>query len=253
MSYKRKRTNGNGQLTSIQYQRKLAAARRLRSTKTNIYPTSAIVGGITRQVGYYGRFSGLPTGELKFHDIDVDDTTVSATGEILNGGTVNIIPQGTTEVQRIGRKCTIKSINWRYDIVRNDTTAIWDVEVVRVILYLDKQANGATATVAGILESTDYQSFNNLANKGRFLTLMDRKHVLKPNAGFGDGTTNAFSDDLVYDEFFKKCNIVLEYDNSATTGVLTTIRSNNIGVLLISKLGTGTLFNSKMRLRFSDN
>ncbi len=119
-------------------------------------------------------------------------------------------------------------------------------------MYLDKQANAATATVLNILETAEYQSFNNLSNKGRFRTLMDKKYVLKPHAGAGDGTTNIFNDDLIYDEFFKAVNITIEYDNSATTGVLTSIRSNNIGVLLISKQRTGTVFNSELRLRFAD-
>ncbi len=229
MATKRKFTNNNG--------RKTKPFRRTGATKFVIS---------TR-----GRTATVAT-ELKFHDIDVNDTTITSTGEILNAGTVNIIAQGTTESQRIGRKCTIKSINWRFDIVRNENAGSWDSEVVRVLMYLDKQANGAAATVTGILESADYQSFNNLSNKGRFRTIMDKKYILKPHAGAGDGTTNIFNDDLVYDEFFKQVNITIEYDNSATTGVLTTIRSNNIGVLVISKQGTGTVFNSKLRLRFAD-
>ena len=41
-----------------------------------------------------------------------------------------------------------------------------------------------------ILESDDYQSFNNLANKGRFVTLMDRTYELNSNGAAGDGTSN---------------------------------------------------------------
>ncbi len=233
MASKRKFTNGNGRKTKI--------LRRNGNGRTN--------GRVFSRPNV--RVMAVPT-ELKFHDIDVDDATISATGEILNSGTVNIIAQGTTESQRIGRKCTIKSINWRFDIVRNENAGNWDSDVVRVLMYLDKQCNGATATVAGILESTDYQSFNNLSNKGRFRTLMDRKYVFIPTAAAGDGTTDLFNDFLIYDEFFKQVNITLEYDNSATTGVLTSIRSNNIGVLVISKQGTATTFNSKLRLRFAD-
>ncbi len=201
---------------------------------------------------FRARRAAATVPELKFHDIDVDDTTISATGEILNAGTINIIAQGTTESQRIGRKCVIKTINWRYDIVRNENAGSWDSDVVRLMLYLDKQCNGAAATVTGILESADYQAFNNLSNKGRFRILLDKKYVLKPQAAAGDGTTNIFNDDLVYEEFYKSCNIPLEFDNSVSTGALTSIRSNNLGVLIISKQGTGTTFNSKMRLRFAD-
>ena len=49
---------------------------------------------------------------------------------------------------------------------------------MRVMLYHDKQANGATAAVLDILESADYQSFNNLVNSGRFRILMDRTYAM---------------------------------------------------------------------------
>ncbi len=123
-------------------------------------------------------------------------------------------------------------------------------DVVRIILYLDKQANGATATTAQILESDDYQSFNNLANKSRFRTLMDRTYAMEATAGAGDGTTNDLTGNIIQDSFFKKINVPIEFDS--TTGAITEIKSNNIGVMTLSKAGICT-FLSKMRVRFSDN
>lgn len=48
--------------------------------------------------------------------------------------------------------------------------------------------------------------------------------------------------------FYKKCNVPLEF--SSTTGAITEIRSNNIGVLLISAEGTAK-FDSSIRIRFT--
>ncbi len=207
--------------------------------------------GYLRTGGFYGRYAN--GGELKFHDIDVDDAAIAQNGTIQNSGTINIIPQGVTEVQRVGRKCTIRSIGWRFNItvavVAGSGGGLSDV--VRVILYLDKQANGATATITGILESDDYQSFNNLSNKSRFRTLMDRTYVVSSGGGAGDGTTNDFGSSNTQDSFFKSCNIPIEFDS--TTGAITEMRSNNLGVLLLSRTGNVAGFDSKFRLRFSDS
>ncbi len=191
-----------------------------------------------------------PLGELKFHDVDLDDAVIAATGTIT--ATINIIPQGTTEVQRIGRKCTIRQINWRFhvDFPVVTTAAAANGDVVRVILYLDKQANKATAAVTDILRTADYQSFNNLNNKARFRTLMDRTYDLNSPSGAGDGATNDYSAQNITDDLYKKVNIPLEF--TSTTGAIGEITSNNIGVLLISQGGLAG-FQSKFRLRFSDN
>ncbi len=189
-------------------------------------------------------------GELKFHDLDIDDAVVAVNGTIAQDS-CNIIAGGTTESTRIGRKSVIRKIGWRYEIVLPNAQNMTSVlDTIRVILYWDKQANGATATVTGILESDDFQSFNNLSNKNRFVILMDRTHELNAQAGGGNGTANDIAGIQKNFNFFKTCEIPIEFDS--TTGALTEQRSNNIGVLLLGKQGFLGFF-SKMRLRFTDN
>ncbi len=248
VSIKAKPANGK----AGQAKRKQASVSRARST------IRASQRGMVRTSGYYGAFPQgrtIPGGELKFHDVDVDDAVIAAGSNIQNSGSINLIAQNVTETGRIGRKCTIKQINWRYTIIiPNTSNASNTDDVVRVILYLDKQCNGATAVNTGIMETTSFQSFNNLANKNRFTILMDKVHDLQcpGGGGQGDGTTSSFAfvSALVSGTFFKKCNIPLEFDS--TTGAITEIRSNNLGVLLLSAKGLCE-FSSKMRLRFSDN
>ncbi len=208
------------------------------------------VPGVDRTGGFYGRYSGR-NAELKFHDVDLNDAVVSNTAAVTP--TINIIAQGVTESQRIGRKCTIKSINWRYYITLplQDAVALPVTgDTLRMILYLDKQANGATATSAGILESDDWQSFRNLANSGRFQVLLDKDHTINYRCMNSDGAgLTSQSQVVTLGSFYKKCNIPVEFDS--TTGAITEIRSNNIGLLLISSQGICG-FESKFRLRFSD-
>ncbi len=191
-------------------------------------------------------------GELKFHDIDVDQAAADLSGGIiLNAGTINIIAQGVTESQRIGRKVTIKNIGWRglLNLTVTATTTLSAPQTVRLMMVLDKQCNGATATVLGVLESANYQSFNNLSNKGRFLTMCDKTIVLQPQNGAGNGTANDNSAVQEIFEFYKKVEIPIEYDS--TTGAITEIRSNNLFILIISDTATSTCtLDSKIRLRF---
>ncbi len=207
--------------------------------------------GYQRTSGFYGRFGA--GGELKFHDIDVDDASIAVNGTILNTGSVNLIAQGVTESTRVGRKCCIKKINWRFSLEKVSTTVLTSGdEIIRVMLYLDKQCNGATATVAGILASDDYQSFNNLANTARFTILMDRTYAMNnPTNTVLAGPIYAYGTMNIQDSFFKTVDIPLEFGGVA--GIITEIRSNNIGVLVLSKTGSLVNFDSKMRLRFSDN
>ncbi len=210
----------------------------------------AFVPGRDRVGGFYGRYSGAGA-ELKFHDVDLDDAVVATGGTVT--ATVNIIAQGVTESERIGRKCTIKSINWKYRVDMPEIDAVATpntAEEVRVILFIDKQANGATAAITDLLETAHVQSFRNLANSGRFVFLLDKLHVLNWRTLASDNAGVVSSAEVVTEHtFFKKCNLPIEF--SSTTGAIGEIRSNNIGVCLVSKSGTGG-FLSKIRLRFSD-
>ncbi len=123
-------------------------------------------------------------------------------------------------------------------------------DVVRLIMYQDKQANGAVATALNILETDNYQSFRNLTETGRFTILMDNTVDLNPRAGGGNGTTSDWAGFTISGSFFKKCNIPLEF--SAGTGAITELRSNNVGVLILGKVGGIVTLDSKVRVRFSD-
>ncbi len=209
--------------------------------------------GYLRRGGYYGRYAN--GGEMKFLDTQVD-SAMAVTGTIVD--TFVTIAQGVLENQRVGRACTIKGINWRWRVRLPNTTTVGNTsDTVRMIMYLDKQTNGAAATAIQILEANagaiGFQSYNNLENKGRFRILYDKTVDLVAQSGSGTGAAGVqFGEDNVAGSYYKKCNIKIEYDNSASTGVLTTMRSNNLGFLFLSSDGVGTII-SKVRLRFSDS
>ncbi len=198
----------------------------------------------------YGRRASFQGG-LKFHDVTLDDAVVASGGEVTP--TINIIAQGITESTRIGRKCTITSIWWRYQLTLPvfDAVAVpGNPDVVRMILYQDKQCNGATIAVTDLLETANFQSFRNLSNQGRFIVFMDKVYNMNYMTLASDNASVVSGNQVRRDyTFFKKCNIPIEFNN--TTGAIGEIRSNNIGVLMISQSGVSGL-NSQFRLRFSD-
>lgn len=239
-NYKRKRN-----FTNTQFKNPRAKQRRV-----------MIIPGRTRQVGFYGRYSG-PSQEYKFFDFKYTVDPVPTAGHI-ESSLINIV-QGTTESQRVGRKCTIKRIGLKieYSLNRVDTRSEPPIgNKLRIILYQDRQCNGAAATPSQILEDLTtgdaVRSFRNLSESGRFRLMMDRVFTLTPQTLTRITSDNFSSSNIVrFHQFYKNCNIPIEY--SGPTGAIGEIRSNNIGMLLISDNNTtDTTINVTSRVRFSD-
>ena len=208
------------------------------------------VPGKDRIGGYYGRYTGVK-GELKFFDQGVTDAVVDAGGTVTD--TINDIAQGVTEKQRVGRKCVLKSIWVKYllSLPEQDAQATPVVgDSLRLIVYNDRQCNGATAAVLDVLETADILSFKNLANEGRFQILCDKTMSINylSLASDGAGVVSQASVEQWY-TFYKKLDTPIEFN--AATGAITEIRSNNIGFIVISESGICG-FNSKWRVRFAD-
>lgn len=202
--------------------------------------------GYTRSGGFYGRYSG-PNAELKFFDTAIS-FNIDQTGEVPATGQLNLIPQGVTESTRVGRKCTVKSIMGRLDIAYSPAAAAIAATSAAIYLVLDKQANGAAASASDVFTSTALtQALHNLANSQRFVVLKKWVFALNSTAG----ATTAYNSFVKHIEFYKKCNIPLEF--SSTTGAITELRSNNL-FLLAGAYNTDDLVgvSGNIRVRFSD-
>ena len=222
----------------------------------NIKKSKPLRKGYQRTVGYYGRFSG-PGAEMKFFDTALS-FNVDATAEVPATGQLCIIPQDDTQSGRDGNKAFVKSIyikgTMAYTPGASDNSSTGTV--VWMYLMQDTQCNGVAATVgdanSGIFTTSNMATAQiTLANKDRFKVL--KKWIVPLNVAAG--VTTAFGQVVKPFECYKKVNIPLMYDASASTGVLTSIRSNNIFLVaglapaaaddLVSVVGS-------CRLRFSD-
>lgn len=188
--------------------------------------------------------------EKKFFDSELTTTTVTSAGVILSPS-INLISAGTGESQRIGRKCKVTSIHLKGSIVFNDVTdANTTSDIVRVILYLDKQCNGATAAVADILDlgqTTDVYAFRNLQNSSRFRVLYDKSYSMQSPSGAFNGTTVTYGEDLKGLKINVDCMHLLEFD--ASTSAITDLTSNNFGIMAISRNGNCSI-DYQTRVRF---
>lgn len=210
--------------------------------------------GYTRRGGYYGRYNRRSGGgghthmqpELKFLDKTLDLNPITAAGTITND--ILLIPQGTGESERIGRKCRVKLFSWRFTLTMLEQTFEGAThDQVKLFVIWDKQANGDTPSVIDILELTNINSFRNLSNKNRFRILATRSYNLTCPAGAGDNVTRKFSSATVRGEINHRCNMPIEYDG--VTGAKTEVQSNNILIMMISLDGRVKI-QSRIRVRF---
>lgn len=191
-----------------------------------------------------------PTGEIKFLDT-INSFTFDTTGEVPATGQLNLIPQGTGEQERIGRKVHLKSIHMRGTISPNPAT--WSGgSMLRLLLVQDKQCNGAAATysgVNGVLENDVISQFRNLENIDRFIIHKDWYIPLNAKAG----VSGAWAPVVKEIEFHKKLDIPIEFDSTVTTGALTSIRSNNLFLLARSTVDDDIVtYAGVCRVRFVD-
>lgn len=211
------------------------------------------VPNTTRSAGFAGRFR-KSNKELKFLDVSVANAAIPVTGSIQTGGTLLVIPQNLTDKGRIGRSLVVRDLEWR------GTLTIPEVEgsvnppqsdVTRMIVYLDKQSNKATASVTNILETAAIDAPFNLENEGRFTVLWD-KVITIDRSTFTQTAANVFAgaEHIRKFHYGKKTNIKIEY--SGVDGTLDELTSNNLAVLLISKNAIIAL-TSNFRIRYTDS
>ncbi len=220
-------------------------ARQYRSRWGNV-----VQDGRSRTGGFYGRYNHQHAKpELKFHDLqNLDTNPVTAIGSIPIDSFLKI-QSGTGESQRIGRNILVKkmSIKFTWTFLAQQFAGNAH-SFARIIIYCDKQANGATASVNDILEDgAGMLSFRELENIHRFRILADRKYAITPTCGAGNGTTDNFTGGYIQDEIHVNMNLPVEY--SGVLGLITEIKSNNIAMLLISHAGR-VKFESSVRIRY---
>ncbi len=188
--------------------------------------------------------------EVKFHDVTADVSPMPTTANTITD--LLTIAQGDGESQREGRKITIKSIYTKFTCILPSTNVAASTGgSCNIWMVLDKQCNGVQLDAAQFLADVgDFHSFNDLANSNRYRVLWKRTYQLAARSG-GAPATPVFGEHEISDQVYVKCNIQIQYDASANTGVIGTINSNNIAIIAQGRTGI-IQFLSRTRFRFTD-
>jgi len=230
--------------SEIENRRQAARAKRRQLVAIRSGNVPAPFAGYVRTSSAYRRGAG--TGETKYFDTGNTDTGDATAGNI---NLLCTVPQDATETGRVGRKINVKTINIRaYFTLDSQGTNPPTGAIVRWMIVLDKQTNGATFAMSDLLSQVVPNGFRNLDNVDRFVVLKDKSITL--NCMTMNGTTSSAINYSRQVRFTKKCNIPIEY--SGTTGVIGQVRSNNIYFVYISSdIASNAIW--KGRIRYTDN
>lgn len=253
MVYKREYKPSGYKAMTLAQRRNIASAARaglFGGPRSVLPPTKTIVvtPGYTRTGGRFARAKpGM--NETKFNDSTFAQTSATAGGLLTFTGAVTgtnlcLIPQGTTDITRIGNRTMLKQIRIKGHLAVPTTAVSGDR--IRVMLIQDHQTNGAAATVTDVLQVADENSFLNMDNTTRFRVIKDKVYDLNPQVGIPGTST------LPYFKSFKmshKANCRIDW--SSTTGAITELRSESYFVLVISQAGTSTI-TGQARVYFQD-
>jgi hypothetical protein len=221
--------------------------------------------GRYRRSGYYGRYKkryvrGHVVVEKKF--LDTDLTTAGfpsgSWNQLTNAWDVLSVPLGTGESSRNGRKIVITKISLRGTFYQDYDSSVsgtlgQDANECRLAIIIDRQANGSAPVPADVFDSLSTNGcldFNNLSNKGRFLTIFDKRMVFNPQ--ILTTAKNAANAKVV--NFHKRCRIPILYDGP--TGSVTERCCNNLLFFCTARVNDSTYnhidFYGVCRIRFMD-
>lgn len=178
--------------------------------------------------------------ELKFVDFN---SSIATAANLATVAQMYTIAQGTNEGERSGMDITIKRMWFKMRItVPTTTTVANSSDVVRIIIWKDKQTNGALPSGTDVLLTTGTAGLNHHYNKDqdhRNVILWDQTFVL--NSGAGGGSTTTYSPINKFVEFNRQMNVPIKYNNSVTTGAIASIESNNIYLSHVSLNAVATI------------
>ncbi len=204
-----------------------------------------------RRVGTYPRIGRTPRPELKFID-----TAFSAVACVLSSTAImqpiNLVAQGLTASTRTGMRFTAKSVQLSLTVSVSQFVGTSNSVIIRAMLFVDSQSNGAVPVIADLLSATDdVNALKNPQHAHRFRMLMDRKYVLNAPSIAWNGAAEVSQQFHSKISLYKKLNVPIYYEAAAST--ITGVTQNNLILFIFSDTITPAGFlNGCARVRYYD-
>lgn len=187
--------------------------------------------------------------ELKVLDTTFGSITVPIAGTAIMSP--NLVAQGITKNQRVGRQFNIVHLGLKFVLTMpNQSSIATAADAFRLIVYLDKQANGALAAVTDVLTTASLFSFYNIDNIDRF-EIIDDSTFSFSSPSF-DSTPVTGGACPVYKHVIRDYDLSIPIEYSGTTGVIGGLKSNNLGFFWLSLAGV-SLVGGQSEIQFFDN
>lgn len=214
---------------------------------------SAKVGGQLRTYNFGRRTRSLANDppELKFLDtaltIPIPITGTCSTNSAT--GNIHIIPQGDDQSSREGRQVHIKSIQLRGVFTFAPAAGATASTAIYLVLLLDTQCNKANAGITDVFTSNVMrENMINLSNNKRFKIIKRWKYTFVSQGG----VSGAYNNVTKILDWYKQCDVVINWDNTATTGAIATTTQNSILLAYGSDVSASTVtLNGTARIRFT--
>lgn len=215
---------------------------------------------VPRTMQSYGASAMRAIGQLKFLDqINEVNATVAATWTFQP--IVDNIAQGTSMTQRIGNRVLLKKMIIRgfAQLANADPASLTDSIIwLKFVIVLDTQNNNtdnstSMAAAGGMYINTDFSAFRNLYRVGRYRILHESIVQLTPDVfvnAAGTGVARTLGQKPI--EVILPLNIIFEYNQSASTGAITTLPSNALYCGYVYSGGSQPLLDLDIRTRFKD-
>lgn len=209
-----------------------------------------------RTGGWYGqsRFGRAGGGELKKVDTAINQIP-SSNGTncytLLNG-----LTPGTDFINRVGRKCMMKSISIRGEYIPYPQGGSAGNDTARFVIIYDSQPNASTPAYSDFLDNTQGQNYilwlahMNLNNRDRFKVLYDKILQGGP-ASYTSSLLTAGTAQPVKFYTYKKLNHEILF-NSGTAGTVGDIQTGAMWCFMLSATGKWQV-NAAIRIRYLDN
>ncbi len=186
--------------------------------------------------------------ELKYVDHTISNTPPVAGVSV---GSMTVVAQGVALNQRIGNEIRIKKIMLRLNILLSSTTtAVATADAVRIMMIMVKRKPGTILGASDLLSTPSLiNDFNNLNNKGGYITLMD-KYIPLHAGGGSTVLEEIWGEDMTFLEWFKDLDTPIVYNGA--DGTLDENTVTGLQLFMISH-GARILVTGTCRIRFTDS